>query len=190
MMPELHHCRRCGTSKARDQFYASTRAKSGLQTYCKDCCRAIRKPHVWLHPERRDETDAGRFQRHIRQAGDCHLWTGYLNSDGYGRFRAGGRMLSAHRFAYESAKGPVPDGYEIDHLCRTRHCVNPEHMEAVPHPENMRRGLRGELTTHCKQGHAYDVANTIRRGNKRSCRRCSNAASRRYQARRRAEGWR
>jgi DNA-binding transcriptional regulator YiaG len=66
----------------------------------------------------------------------CWIWTGSLNAKGYGRCFGG----MAHRRYYEEYIGPVPEGRTIDHLCRVRNCVNPEHLEAVSHAENCRRG--------------------------------------------------
>ena len=67
---------------------------------------------------------------------------GDVNADGYGVFRFDGQMGGAHRFAYRLLVGPIHEGMELDHLCRTRHCVNPAHMEVVTHAENVRRSAR------------------------------------------------
>jgi hypothetical protein len=69
----------------------------------------------------------------------CLVWQAALNSQGYGQFVHDGRTQSAHRLAYVEANGPIPDGLQIDHLCRVRSCVNPEHLEAVTASENNRR---------------------------------------------------
>lgn len=76
--------------------------------------------------------------------GPCWLWTGRLNNKGYGRVTlwAKKRGYMAHRMAYEFAVGPIPDGLEIDHLCRNRICCNPSHLEPVTHQENVRRARR------------------------------------------------
>lgn len=72
----------------------------------------------------------------------CWIWTGAIRrGDGYGEFHARqGMSRLAHRVAYEPLVGPVPDGLQIDHLCRVRRCVNRAHLEPVTHAENVRRG--------------------------------------------------
>lgn len=70
---------------------------------------------------------------------DCWLWTGYVAAGGYGEFHLAGRTRKAHRVAYELLVGPVPEGLDLDHLCRVRRCVNPEHLEPVTRQENLRR---------------------------------------------------
>jgi hypothetical protein len=94
-------------------------------------------------------------------------------------------MRLAHRVAYEHWCAPIGSGREIDHLCRNRACVNPNHLEAVSHRENVRRGLRGALTTHCAQGHEYTPENTARYRGHRACRACNRerAAERRRRSR-------
>lgn len=91
---------------------------------------------------------AERFWTYVDKAGpgNCWLWTGRLERNGYARFRHDGQRSGAHRYAYELEVGPIPDGLTIDHLCRVRHCVNPMHLEPVSGRENTRRreDLRGE----------------------------------------------
>lgn len=121
------------------------------------------------------------------ELGPCWVWTGYRDHRGYGRFRVQRRSPRAHRVAVELARGPVPDGLEVDHLCSRRSCVNPAHLEAVTHTVNVARGRLGETNarrgaalTHCKRGHAFDAANTARNPStgRRACRACINAAQR------------
>jgi HNH endonuclease len=76
----------------------------------------------------------------------CHLWQLAKNHNGYGQVSTPAGMALAHRVYYEERYGPVPEGTELDHLCRVRACVNPEHLEPVSHAENCRRGQRAKLT--------------------------------------------
>ena len=119
-------------------------------------------------------------------AGDCWLWLGALDRGGYGSFYiAKGRKAKAHRFAYEHMEGPIPAALDLDHLCRVRHCVNPDHLDPVTRGENIRRGLvpvlvraRQAAKTHCPKGHPYDEVNTyVTPNGRRNCRACRLAAS-------------
>lgn len=124
---------------------------------------------------------AARFLAQIAYDGQdcqCWLWTGYLNAWGYGRFADAGRLYSAHRWAHEQWIGPIPDEFEVDHLCRNRACVNPAHLEAVTHQENVLRGesraAQNAKAIACPLGHPFDEANTYfykARGT-RNCRAC------------------
>lgn len=122
---------------------------------------------------------------------ECWLWTGNLSSQGYGRAPSGqrGKHLFAHRVMYEAHVGRIPQGMELDHLCRVRACVNPDHLEPVTHAENVRRGQSGQKwreKTHCPSGHPYDEANTKWYQGRRYCRACRLIDSRRYKAAKRA----
>lgn len=109
----------------------------------------------------------------------CWLWTGNLEKDGYAKFFANKQYNRAHRFSYEQFVGQIPEGLEIDHKCSVRCCVNPAHMEAVTHQENVKRGLTGIVNrskTHCPQGHPYSGANLyVMPNGGRMCRICHRA---------------
>lgn len=113
--------------------------------------------------------------------GDCWIWTGYVGKNGYGSLASrlspvpsGTRLV--HRVSWELANGkPIPEGLHVDHLCRVTTCVNPDHLEPVGVQENVRRGLHGELRTHCKYGHELTPENT-QYDAKRNCRRCRTCA--------------
>jgi hypothetical protein len=85
--------------------------------------------------------DKERIEWHADKTDTCWLWTGTIANNGYGHiYREGGPLMTAHRLSYEVHVGPIPDGLTIDHLCRVRHCVNPDHLEPVTVAENNRRG--------------------------------------------------
>ena len=90
----------------------------------------------------------------------CWIWTAALYAHGYGAFYYQNRVRLAHRVAYYLFKGEIPEGYELDHLCRVRCCVNPDHLEVVTRRENL---LRSPITpvnrTHCPSGHEYTTDN-------------------------------
>ena len=122
----------------------------------------------------------------MAKGGDCWLWTGRLRKDGYANFSFEGRHVLAHRFAYELEIGPIPDGLTLDHLCRVRHCVRPDHLEPVTQAENVKRGQTGwhnKLKTHCKNGHPFNETNTtIPPDGYRRCRLCKKLQMRGYRA--------
>lgn len=106
----------------------------------------------------------------------CWLWCGYCHH-GYGIISFNGKPRKAHRVAYCEWIGPIPADLTLDHLCRTRNCVNPFHLEPVTQRENVLRGdspvAKHAKKTHCSKGHPYDLENTyITRNGGRLCREC------------------
>ena len=111
--------------------------------------------------------------------GGCWLWTAFLAANNYGRFNlTHGTPLYAHRVAYEWANGAIPEGMQLDHLCRVRNCVNPDHLEVVTQRVNILRGAsptaKNASKTQCAHGHPYDSRNTYWRpdGDGRACKAC------------------
>jgi HNH endonuclease len=124
-------------------------------------------------------------ERTVVDATGCHLFTGALYANGYGAFRFDGRTRAAHRVAYELQRGPIPDGLVLDHLCRVRNCINPDHLEVVTNAENKARGeslwAKNARKTHCPKGHPLSAENLLRRHYGRECRTCHNErCKRRY----------
>lgn len=128
--------------------------------------------------------------RHIHFTSTCWIWLGCLKKASGSNL--GGYSLAYcpdikkpgvfHRYAYRLWKGPIPDGLQIDHLCRNRACVNPSHLEAVTGKENQRRASL--FVTHCPLGHPYNEENTyFKYGYRKICRTCH----REREARRRSE---
>jgi len=113
----------------------------------------------------------------------CILWTGALDRGGYGDVSICGKKYKVHRVAYEIAKGPIPKGLVLDHLCRVRSCVNPHHLMICTIGENVLKGdtipARNKIATHCKKGHEFTALNTthLSRGG-RVCRTCANEGHR------------
>lgn len=137
-----------------------------------------------------DPSRARYFVRHVRTDDNgCWTWTGGKTWDGYGLFNIPTRgTVKAHRFAYEAINGSIPDGLEIDHLCRNRACVRPSHLEAVTRRINLLRGNTIQAAyaarTHCNHGHPFDDANTVIEAGWRRCRTCKRAANAQYDRKR------
>jgi hypothetical protein len=134
-------------------------------------------------------TQAERFWSKVDKNGPngCWLWTGSCTPGGYGKFglgRADEGLVYAHRWSWEQANGPIPEGAHIDHLCRVRNCVNPEHLEAVTPQENHERQTQTKHATEgtCPNGHPWaEYAYLDPRGHRR-CRQCKRNRGRAYYA--------
>ena len=124
------------------------------------------------------------FFSKTKQVGDCLEWQGSKYRNGYGKLGRAGIM--AHRIAYGLTHGEIPADMCLDHLCRNRICVNPDHLEVVTLVENVMRGesqnAKNARKTHCKSGHEFTPENTYihpKRGT-RNCRKCQEVSRKKY----------
>lgn len=120
-----------------------------------------------------------RFWSKVEKTKSCWEWKNAKTTNGYGFFSINGKMAYAHRVAYELCKGKIPEELILDHLCRNKGCVNPDHLETVTLGENLRRADNQITTinsrkTHCPRGHELKVPNLIYYKTQRTCRRCHN----------------
>ena len=135
-----------------------------------------------------------RFWSQVKFTDTCWLWTGSAGGKGgaYGEFRFCGLRVQAHRWAYEFCVGPIPEGLQIDHLCRVRLCVNSDHLEPVSLRVNVLRGnglpARNARKTHCSKGHEFNETNTspVPTGGRR-CRTCNREYTRKWRERKTKE---
>ena len=136
------------------------------------------------------KTDHERFWEKVNKTDTCWLWTGAL-SNGYGTFGAKGKSWGAHRYSYLLV-AEIPEGLHLDHLCRVRNCVNPEHLEPVTCKENIHRGIGmpfqvNAAKTHCDKGHEFTPENTTLahvNGGGRKCKACQAALHKAWSAKR------
>lgn len=131
-----------------------------------------------------------RMLRNVDQSGDCWIWTGLIGHNGYGKTKIKFRTLLAHRAFYEHYKGAIPDGFQVDHLCAMRNCVNPDHLEAVPpHINNARSespSALNRMKDDCKRGHPLSGDNLfVNNRGQRICRICQRQIQARHYAKRR-----
>ena len=140
-----------------------------------DPCGSLRKPESERFWEKVD----------VRGPQDCWNWKAAQDHNGYGSFKTE-HSTRAHQWAYMHLVGPVPEGFVLDHLCRTQSCVNPAHLEPVTNQENLARGwgrrLRNGMANECINGHAYTPENTYIHpvSDQKVCKTCAGEARARY----------
>ena len=132
------------------------------------------------------------FSRLIIDPSGCLLWTGWRNAGGYGSIWVNGRNRYVHRVMYEMFVEPIPEGLQLDHLCRVRHCASPAHLEPVTIRANLMRGqtpaAANAVKTRCPVGHEFDLLNTYwNPQGSRECRACNRDKMRRHRASKRAQ---
>ena len=142
---------------------------------------------VWGHlptsPNRRSKTAAQALLAHVTVIGECWEWTGARQPNGYGKVGRNGVTVLAHRLAYAVTFGAIPASLTIDHLCRNRACIRPDHLEAVTGAENTRRGADARLSDTCPDGHRFTPENTAFQGRTRRCLACRRARLRSHNER-------
>lgn len=130
------------------------------------------------------------FEQVVIRADGCWGWIGHINKYWYARFAIGGVQGQASRRAFELWRHEIPDGMQVDHLCRNRECVNPSHLEIVSPKENTLRGntlgAMNSAKTECIRGHEFD--STQKQGKHRLCQKCQTEQKRLRRQRRRASG--
>lgn len=141
-------CEGCGKTFS----WNLTMTRWATRKYCTEkCFRKVKEEAFWKAYK-------------VDEKMGCWLWTRSDNGRGYGRLTRKGHTLYVHRLFYEKYKKTIPNGLEIDHLCKNRLCVNPAHLEAVTRYENWLRSdsisLKKKLQTHCQNGHPFDEKNT------------------------------
>ena len=124
-----------------------------------------------------------RFEDKVWRTDTCWRWLGSTDKDGYALFRIGKTNRGA-RISYEHYVGPIPEGYEIDHLWKQKDCVNPFHLEAVTHKVNISRQEHNNQNKNkksCNNGHEFTEKNTLILANgDRQCRKCSRDRQRKH----------
>lgn len=139
------------------------------------------------YPDGMDERTLARFWAKISVNDEtgCWEWTASKDTRGYSKLSVDGKTVRAHRLVWELLRSPIPDGLQLDHRCRVRSCVRPEHLEPVDQRTNILRGIAptavNATKTECVNGHPFDEANTyLYPDGKRDCRTCRRLRDREY----------
>ena len=177
----------CGTCYQRERRagkFATTKPACGCDKplYARGLCSTCYWRR-WYNSDLPDKTERfDTFITRVNKTDTCWLWSGNKNSNGYGLVSIDGKTVQVHRYAYEVLVGPIPDGLTIDHLCRVRLCVNPDHLEVVTLGENIRRALKTGPRCGCDPSNFF-----TRKDGRVECRLCRNRRSRNWKRRNRAK---
>ena len=171
----IEGCERHATSRGWCGMHYSRWKRNG------DPTKVTRSPRIVGTPSER-------FWPKVDASGDCWEWAGAINPNGYGVFGLNGKNIGAHRFAYEDLVETIPDGMHIDHMCKYRRCVNPDHLQIVTPGDNVRLGAaavrrtqQAKSATHCKNGHERTGDNLYESPNgSRVCRKCRKVTQRNF----------
>lgn len=200
-LASLKYCPSCEQQKPTSCFYPLAHTKDGLNWRCTLCQSEYNREYN--HKKALEKCDLVlvatysliprkfqvRFLRKITRLDKCWRWTGSLHpNSGYGRFWIEAHTdRLAHRLSYQWATGEIPQGLTIDHQCRNRWCVNPQHLRPMTNVENVMIGMSpfaiNARKTHCPKGHEYTPENTGRAGSERYCKECRKIYKRQVRAR-------
>lgn len=176
----------CVNGHPKDEFWS---VPSKSRPYCRRCkCLELQARRRAQGVQRRFSAEE-RFERDQAYTGDCIVWTGTLSSTGYGCLSIENVPVLAHRYAYERVYGPIPQGLEIDHLCRNRACVNLAHLEPVTCKVNVNRGSLAHVNREraanaktCRNGHPLTEETRLPAHQRLRCLICRREKLRRWRA--------
>lgn len=172
--PIPHGYCHCGCGRKTDLAPKTNRAQNQVKGQPNQC---IQGHYPKKHPDYVEENRGYKTP--------CWIWQGNHDRLGYGLINRLEHQGVAHLWFWKQVNGPVPEGLELDHLCRVRLCVNPTHFEAVTHEENVKRGTSfaavNARKTHCIHGHEFTPENThVRPNGHRTCRTCRRGDFKRW----------
>ena len=196
--PVARYCsRECYFAACRDDAAATPPGRCAVEGcdqphHCKGYCqkhyvrwRKYGDPHIVNQPKHLAPSTAQRFWAKVDRSGGpdaCWPWTASKRENGYGQYTVSGKNWLPHRYAYTEVIGPIPEGMDLDHLCRNPACVNPAHLEPVTHRENVLRSdnfaAHYATQTRCKHGHELTPENIYLWRGTRYCRECRRSRRR------------